>query len=90
MVNATEAGLDAIDRLLEGIDYEVEIKIEVNERKLSRLERLFEELEDDAYDGAERIANLVSGIETEYENMATNIEGLKKTLQTAGVSEADI
>jgi hypothetical protein len=46
-----------LDNTLEGIEYKVDVKIEISDEKLAILERLVNKLDDDAYDGAARIVN---------------------------------
>jgi hypothetical protein len=49
---------EKLDRQLEGIEYGVDVQIEVNDRDLKVLERLLDRLDDDLYDGADRVANM--------------------------------
>jgi hypothetical protein len=46
-----------LDNKLEGIEYKINIKLEVNEHELNILERQLNRLTDDAYDSADRIKN---------------------------------
>jgi hypothetical protein len=52
------------DLALEKIEYKLEIKLEINDRELDALERQFSRLEDRAFSGAEKIANLTEKFST--------------------------
>jgi chromosome segregation ATPase len=49
---------EELDTKLAAIDYSVEVQIEVNDFKLKVLENLIKKLNDDLWDGEERVANL--------------------------------
>jgi hypothetical protein len=47
---------EILDKKLEGIEYTISIKLEINEHRRNIVDRILEGLDDDAYDGAARIA----------------------------------
>ena len=82
----TEAEMAILDAKLEGISYSVQIKLEVNETKLKLLEFLLEQLNDAATDGVEQIKLITEQISLEQSNIEANIDGIKKVLETAGIT----
>ena len=81
---------EILDKKLEGIEYEINIKIEVDDHYLNILERQLKRLDDDAYDGAERIVNYGQQASKIYNKQQTNANGIQRVLRESGVSEADI
>ena len=81
---------EILDKKLEGIEYEINIKIEVDDHYLNILERQLKRLDDDAYDGAERIINYGQQASKIYNKRQTNANGIQRVLRESGVSEADI
>ena len=79
-----------LDNTLEGIEYEVEVKIEISDEKIAILERLLTKLDDDAYDGAERIVNYQQQADQYISQQNTAKKGITDTLSASGVSEKDI
>lgn len=86
--------IEKLNKKLEGIEYTIEVNIDINDTKLKRLEYLLESYDDP-------LANSVSDIqkqailwsenaETYLSNIQTYEDGIKKVLETAGASEADI
>lgn len=81
---------EKLDRQLEGIQYSIDIQIEVNERDLKVLERLLERLDDDAFDGADRIANMTKQIDEQFDNIEIYKAGIRQTLVSAGADQAAV
>lgn len=79
---------DILDKQLEGIQYGVDIQIEVNDHDLKILERLLEKLDDDLYDGANRVANMASQMDQQFENIEIYKTGIRQTLVSAGADQA--
>ena len=81
---------EILDKKLEGIEYKVNIKLEVEQHELNVLERQLARLDDDAYDGAARIKNMTTQTGVAYNKQQINAQGIKDTLKTAKVSDEDI
>ena len=79
-----------LQKQLESIDYAVNVKLKVDDRQLKRLERLLKNLEDDAFDGADKMALFTRQIETGMSKIEKYSSGIKTTLATAGVKPEDI
>ena len=80
----------ALDKKLEGIQYVIDIKIEVSEGRLKILERLLNKLDDDAYDGADRIINYQKQADQYIEQRNTAKQGIMDTLEANNVDREDI
>ena len=68
------------DLLLEKIQYEVEVKVNVNDRELRMLEYQLEQLNDPLYDAAENITKLGESIDLNLKNSDEYVKGIKKIL----------
>lgn len=79
-----------LDKKLEGIQYVIDIKVEVSEGRLKVLERLLSKLDDDAYDGASRIVNYQQQADQYIEQQNTSRRGIEDTLKANNVSDKDI
>ena len=81
---------EILDKKLEGIEYQINIKIEVDDHYLNILQRQLDRLDDDAYDGAARLANYGQQASKIENKKATNMQGIQSVLSTSGVSQEDI
>ena len=81
---------DAMDKYLEAIEYGVEVNIEVNDRDIAVLERLLEQLDDDKFDGVERVSNMTQQMDKEFRNIEVYKTGIEQTLESAGASKEAI
>jgi hypothetical protein len=64
---------EILDKKLEGIDYTIQINLEINDHKLDLLERLLDTLDDDLYDGAERIKNYTQQADVNFDNIKSGV-----------------
>ena len=87
---AAEKAREILDKQLEGIQYIVDVQIEVNDRDLKVLERLLDRLEDDLYDGTERIANMTKQIDEQFDNIEIYKAGIRQTLVSAGAGQSAV
>jgi hypothetical protein len=71
----------------EKIAVEVEYKIKINERTISRLEYALERLDDPAQDAAAAIAKLGEIANENFKNVETYANGIDETLKKMGMSE---
>lgn len=85
-----ETARKKLDLQLEGIQYIVDVQIEVNDRDLKVLERLLDRLEDDLYDGTERIANMTKQIDEQFDNIEIYKAGIRQTLVSAGAGQSAV
>lgn len=81
---------EILDLQLEGIQYGVDVQIEVNDRDLKVLERLLERLDDDLYDGASRISNMTKQMNEQFDNIEIYKAGIRQTLVSAGADQAAV
>lgn len=81
---------EILDKKLEGIEYKINIKLEVDDHYLNILQRQLDRLDDDAYDGAARLANYGSQASKVENKKETNMQGIQQVLSTSGVSPEDI
>lgn len=75
------------DMELEKISYEVEYKIEFNDREIKRLEFLLGRLDDSAMDAAKSIALMGKVAERNFANLNTYLTGIDDTLLEMGMSD---
>ena len=85
---AAEKARQILDLQLEGIQYGVDVQIEVNDRDLKVLERLLDRLDDDLYDGADRVANMTKQMDEQFDNIEIYKAGIRQTLVSAGADQA--
>ena len=88
--DTAEKTREKLDKQLEGIQYIVDVQIEVNDRDLKVLERLLDRLEDDLYDGTERIANMTKQIDEQFDNIEIYKAGIRQTLVSAGAGQSAV
>ena len=81
---------EILDKQLEGIQYGVDVQIEVNDRDLKVLERLLDRLDDDLYDGADRVANMSKQMDEQFDNIEIYKAGIRQTLVSAGADQAAV
>lgn len=72
------------DLKLEGIEYVVDIKLDVDDRDLKYLEFLLEELEDKDFSAAESIANIGAQVDTSLGKIDTYRQGINDILSEVG------
>ena len=83
--------LKQFDLVMEGIEYSVEVQIEVRDDELRYLERVLRGLDDDLYDSAERVKYLSTEIVANFAKIDSYADGIRKTLETVeGITQADI
>lgn len=75
--------IQIFEKKLEAIDVSIEVNIELNDRQIKNLQRLLDDLDDDAFDGASRIQKRTEMIGEEFKNIEKYTEGIDKTLTEA-------
>lgn len=81
---------EILDKELEGIEYTISIKLEVNEHRRNIVDRILEGLDDEAYDGAARVVQYGRQSSYYYDDVKEGAQGIRKTLKAAKVSDKDI
>ena len=80
-----------LDKQLEGIQYKVNVKIELDDRELALLEYQLNRLDDAAYDTAEALVNIGSQFEVVEDKIKATTNGIVDTLKTIpGITQAQI
>ena len=80
-----------LDKQLEGIQYKVDVKVELDDRELALLEYQLNRLDDAAYDTAEALSNIGSQFETVEDKIKVTTNGIVETLKTIpGITQAQI
>ena len=85
---AAEKARQILDLQLEGIQYGVDIQIEVNDYDLKVLEHLLDRLDDDKFDGTAKIKNMTSQMDEQFDNIEIYKAGIRQTLVSAGADQA--
>ena len=81
---------EKFDKMLEGVSYEVEVTVEVNDFQIKALERELRYLNDDTTDGAAKVANMTKQMDRQMGNIDMYKGGIAKTLATAGATDDQI
>lgn len=81
---------EKLSKDLAAIDYAIEVDVKINDRQLKQLERQLKRLDDNAFDGAARIKNMTTQVETSFSNIQKYEQGIYDTLDAAGVKHEDI
>ena len=79
-----------LDLQLSGIDYSVEVQIEISDFDLKYLEKLLSRLNDDLTDAGERVKNMTSQMDTQLDNIEIYKTGIRETLVSAGADQATL
>lgn len=79
-----------LDKELEGIQYSVDVKIDINDTELKRLQYLAKSFDDPLYDGADKVKNAQKQAKAYEGNIKAAESGIDKTLKNAGASNEQI
>lgn len=87
VIEKTDLEIAKLDAKLESIQYSIEMKIDVNDTELKKLEFLMTQLDDPVADSVEILNNTANSISAHMDNIKTYTNGIKEILKTAGATD---
>ena len=90
ITDKTDAQLAKLDAQMEGITYSVEIKLDVNDTELEKLQFILDQLDNPYEDAIKIIDTYTKMTEKEFNKMEINSQGIKDILSLAGATTEQI